>query len=290
MAKKQDQSDTFKFASLAAHQLKSPVAAVKTILRTILGEWAGPLTEKQKELLAKADIRCDQAIESIQRILTIARGLDGTDPVKEVADIAAIARRAIAQHSEEALRNDVAVTEELDAESVLVWGHEAALSEAEAAVAGARKALKHAQELYEQRTAQKQQVDAARAQRDTAEANLKAAQSRRSKAQADLDRAQKLFQDGAISQERLDTAQTQYETATAQVQSAEAALQGARDAVANAQDIYDGLCRLVIMLKLEQKLAEQCLEELNEIFNNDVGGLMMCSSSKPVAKAYDPTS
>jgi len=55
-------SDPLKFASLVAHQLKEPVSSISTILQTLLGEFAGPVTPKQKDLLQRAIGRCNESL------------------------------------------------------------------------------------------------------------------------------------------------------------------------------------------------------------------------------------
>jgi len=130
MKKQESQPGTWKFAVLAAHQMKSPIAAVKTILRTLLGGWAGPLTDKQMDLLTKADARCGQAIESIQRTLAIARAVEGGPTVSEVADIAVVARKVLLGHADEARRHEIALTSEIEIRSAHVRGHEPGLFEA----------------------------------------------------------------------------------------------------------------------------------------------------------------
>lgn len=98
--------DPLQFAGQVAHQLKAPVAAAGSIVKTLLGEYAGHLNPRQKDLLAKADRRIEEAIESVRRMLMIVR-----PPTDEagVADIAAAARRVAQQHTEEATRRGIAL-------------------------------------------------------------------------------------------------------------------------------------------------------------------------------------
>ena len=91
------------FAAQAAHQLKGPVAAIKMTLRMLLGDFAGPLTEKQKELALRADVRCDQALESVSRLLAIARATADPEPVLDVTDLAKVARQAMVHYAQDAL-------------------------------------------------------------------------------------------------------------------------------------------------------------------------------------------
>ena len=90
MAKTPSDADTLGFASQVAHQLNSPVSAVSSLLRALQDGHAGPLTDGQKDVLARALARCDQALETSQRMLALARGAGegGGGP----ADLAALAR------------------------------------------------------------------------------------------------------------------------------------------------------------------------------------------------------
>jgi len=73
-------SDPLKFASLIAHQLKSPISVVSTILSTVLGEFSGPLTPQQRDMLERAVARCDESLVSAGRLITITRALPKDRP------------------------------------------------------------------------------------------------------------------------------------------------------------------------------------------------------------------
>ncbi len=122
--------DDLRFAAQAAHQLKGPVAAVKMTLRMLLGDFAGPLSEKQKELVLRASARCDQALESVSRILAIARATADPQPIQEVTDLAKVARRALVRYAQDALAADISLSADVGVESIHVRGHEPALFEA----------------------------------------------------------------------------------------------------------------------------------------------------------------
>jgi signal transduction histidine kinase len=64
-------SNPLKFASLVAHQLRGPVSAISAILQTLVGEFAGPITPRQKDLLQRAIGRCDESLLAAQRLLAI---------------------------------------------------------------------------------------------------------------------------------------------------------------------------------------------------------------------------
>ena len=96
------QDEAMRLAAIVAHQLKSPVATVVTILKTLSGEYVGPLNAQQKDLLARATARCEQAIESARRLLAIARALEGAAPGAARCDLAALVRRRHGRWVEEA--------------------------------------------------------------------------------------------------------------------------------------------------------------------------------------------
>ncbi|NQT41395.1 MAG: HAMP domain-containing histidine kinase [Planctomycetes bacterium] len=130
MSPKLTDSPELTFAARVAHQLKAPIAAVKMTLSMLLGDFAGPLTEKQRELLTRADLRCDQAIESIERMLTVAAAARRSGPTTDVTDLAAVARRAIVHYRQEASEAGVSLTYQISDAPVHVCGHEAGLHEA----------------------------------------------------------------------------------------------------------------------------------------------------------------
>lgn len=123
-------SDSLKFAALAAHQLKSPVAAAATVLKTLLGEYVGPLNPKQKEMLIKALSRCDQALESARRMLAIARAQDTQLARESVTDVAKVVRGAERKYREEARRLEITLVAEGVEEPLHARGYEAGLAEA----------------------------------------------------------------------------------------------------------------------------------------------------------------
>ena len=79
-------------AVIAAHQIKSPMATVQMILRTVLGGYAGELSDQQKGFLQSADRKVSQALETVHDLMALAevtdRGAGGA-----VADLAAAVRQ-----------------------------------------------------------------------------------------------------------------------------------------------------------------------------------------------------
>ncbi len=77
-------------AYVAAHQIKSPVASLHTILQTMLGGFAGELSQQQKHLLQGADKKCYEALDTIQGLLSLKRVQEQSTTGEEITDLAAV--------------------------------------------------------------------------------------------------------------------------------------------------------------------------------------------------------
>lgn len=122
--------ESLRFAALAAHQLKSPIATVKSLLRTVQGEYVGALTQQQKDLLERAGQRCDQALESVARMMAIARAVEDAAAVERPVDGVDVARRVAVRYAERAAERDLRLAVDLPGEPLWIRMHEAALDEA----------------------------------------------------------------------------------------------------------------------------------------------------------------
>ena len=134
------QDEAMRLAAIVAHQLKSPVATVVTILKTLSGEYVGPLNAQQKDLLARATARCEQAIESARRLLAIARALEGAAPGAARCDLAALVRRRHGRWVEEAAPRGIELVIDVP-DSLVVAADEPLLEEILEALVG--NALKY---------------------------------------------------------------------------------------------------------------------------------------------------
>ncbi len=123
-------SDPLKFASLVAHQLKGPVSSISTILETILGEFAGPVTAKQKDLLQRALASCDESLLAAKRLLTISRAVNDPKLFKGQIELASILRKESAPYTQQASRHNIVLTTKIDVEPAWATGNEAAITEA----------------------------------------------------------------------------------------------------------------------------------------------------------------
>ncbi|MBN1788247.1 MAG: FAD-dependent oxidoreductase [Sedimentisphaerales bacterium] len=122
-------SDPLKFASLMAHQLKGPVASISTILQTLLGEFAGPLSPKQKDMLQRAIARCDEALVAAQRVLNISKALNDPKAFGGVVELVSIVRKSSVAWSEQARAHNINFTTKIDVEPAQAIGNEAAIPE-----------------------------------------------------------------------------------------------------------------------------------------------------------------
>ncbi|MCK5413621.1 MAG: hypothetical protein KAI57_04595 [Candidatus Pacebacteria bacterium] len=65
------------FVSIAAHQLRTPLSAIKWTLTTILDEDLGTLNEKQKEYLEKSNLSNERMIDLVDDLLNLSRIEEG---------------------------------------------------------------------------------------------------------------------------------------------------------------------------------------------------------------------
>ncbi len=133
MTEKKGHEDPLQFAALVAHQLRSPVGAAASLLKTILGEYAGQLNSKQKDLVARADRRIEEALAAVTRMLTIVRPeINGS--FDAATEAAAVVRRVQQQAMEDARSRNITL-------AVNVWAEPAYIRIAESGFAEALNAL-----------------------------------------------------------------------------------------------------------------------------------------------------
>ncbi len=89
-------------ATVVAHQIKSPVGSLHTILQTLLGGFAGELTSQQKRMLQGADRRCEEALETIQGLLSLSRVRQRVAEGEKTADLVAIVHTLHERYSDAA--------------------------------------------------------------------------------------------------------------------------------------------------------------------------------------------
>jgi len=122
-------TEPLEFAAVIAHQLKSPVTSVASILQTLLGEFAGPLNPKQRELVEKSLNRCKESITAATRLLAIAKAIQTPEFFKGTANIAHIAHNITSRYKNQALEHNIDFHVNIDTENKFVRGYEPALDE-----------------------------------------------------------------------------------------------------------------------------------------------------------------
>jgi len=99
-------------ATVAAHQIKSPLGTVQTIIRTLLGGYAGELSDKQVKFLRSADSKCSEALATVRDLLALAE-LTGSGACDTVADLASALHEAHDRFREPAAEKDLDVAVEV---------------------------------------------------------------------------------------------------------------------------------------------------------------------------------
>jgi two-component system sensor histidine kinase/response regulator len=96
------------FATLVAHELRSPVAGVQSLVRTMLRGMAGELTEQQAQLLGRVNIRLDFLMMLINDLLTLAasKSLESDRPLEPVC-LAKVFERVSEHYRDEAQEKQI---------------------------------------------------------------------------------------------------------------------------------------------------------------------------------------
>lgn len=117
--KKSDRAKT-EFVSLASHQLRTPIGALRLALRTLLKNLKGPLTEEQKVLLMKAETRAVGMSQTINTLLSVALAEEGNVPLSpEEFCLSGALDAALALHEQEAQRKSIRCTVTCDPMAVI---------------------------------------------------------------------------------------------------------------------------------------------------------------------------
>ncbi len=98
------------FAATVAHELRAPIGAAQSLVRTVLGGLAGELSLKQQELLARVDIRLDDLLKLVNDLLTLAasKSLAAEKPLSLVK-IQPMLERVLQSYGDEALKKQVSL-------------------------------------------------------------------------------------------------------------------------------------------------------------------------------------
>jgi len=122
--------NSLQFASLVAHQLKAPISSAILMLQALLGDYAGAVTPKQRELLERITARCQDSLETAKRLLNIAKALEHPETLSGSFDLAAVAHQARLRYVEAAFQHRVDLTVVLRTEQTLTRGYQPAAREA----------------------------------------------------------------------------------------------------------------------------------------------------------------
>lgn len=120
----QEPDELLRLASVIAHQLKSPLSSVETVLSTVLGGFAGPLESRQRWLLEKARQRCTRGtvlVRDLLRLRTVERlNEESLGPV----NVAAVFSAAITEATEEAAEKRQILQHSIELDEVnTAWTH-----------------------------------------------------------------------------------------------------------------------------------------------------------------------
>jgi signal transduction histidine kinase len=119
--------DQFKssFATMVAHELRSPVAGVQSLVRTLLRGMAGDLSSEQSEVLARVETRLDFLLHLINDLLALAasKSMDEEKPLQPIA-VQAVLQRVLDRFAEEARGKPVEIKQTLPAGPLVVRASE----------------------------------------------------------------------------------------------------------------------------------------------------------------------
>ncbi|HEX8991299.1 MAG TPA: hybrid sensor histidine kinase/response regulator [Anaerolineales bacterium] len=98
------------FANLVAHELRAPLGATQSLVRTVLRGLAGTLNPKQEELLRRVETRLDGLLKLVNDLLTLAasRSLAVERPLQPTK-VTPVIQRVLQTFQEEALSKQIAL-------------------------------------------------------------------------------------------------------------------------------------------------------------------------------------
>ncbi|MEN6333925.1 MAG: FAD-dependent oxidoreductase [Phycisphaerales bacterium] len=124
------QSDDFDTLSLGSHQMRSPLVAARSLLQTVLAGYAGPLSERQLDMLQRVDQRCLQAEKAIHRLLTVARlRREKVETTVALANLVFLVDQLSTQHAGQAHDRSIEMVVDSDVGDGHVRGTEALFTE-----------------------------------------------------------------------------------------------------------------------------------------------------------------
>lgn len=120
-ARNDEREALMRLASMAAHQLKSPLNSVQVALDTVIGGFLGPLEQRQRDMLGRASESCHRGIRLVSDVMRLRR-LDEihSDDLSPV-DLAASLRSAIERIRDSADEQRLELVEDLEVVGARSW-------------------------------------------------------------------------------------------------------------------------------------------------------------------------
>jgi signal transduction histidine kinase len=116
------------FATMVAHELRSPVSGVQSLVRIMLRGMAGELSAQQAELLGRVNTRLDFLLMLINDLLTLAasKSLESEVPLEPVS-LEKVLRGVIERHNEQAQEKQISLETTLSDPAIRVCATEEGL-------------------------------------------------------------------------------------------------------------------------------------------------------------------
>ncbi len=113
------------FATMVAHELRSPVAGVQSLVRTLVRGLAGDLNDQQKEVLTRVETRLDFLLHLINDLLALAasKSLEDEKPL-EAVPVQVVLQRVLDRFTEEARNKPVEIKQMLPEQALLIRASE----------------------------------------------------------------------------------------------------------------------------------------------------------------------
>jgi len=117
-----DQAKT-RFVRLVAHELRSPLAAVQSLLEVVTAGYGGSVDEKGAELLQRVERRVQFLLALVNDLLDLAAGrLDSVHRERSRANLQAAAEQAVELVQARALEKGVSLALEVAPGNYMLWG------------------------------------------------------------------------------------------------------------------------------------------------------------------------
>jgi len=130
---KNEKKEQIEQAAIVAHQIKSPINTLQTILRTILGGFAGELNERQRTMLQSADGKASEAMDTVKGLLALSDAV-GRHGGQAAADLVSALRHGVERYRAAAADKHLEFILQVELEEAWVGTSPAALQETVAAI------------------------------------------------------------------------------------------------------------------------------------------------------------